>query len=171
MIRVGINDDAIAAALQRLARAVRDPRPALQDIGEYQTVATKDRFAKGEDPAGKKWAANTPATLALFASRRAGATSKRKGEKRGAGSAAGKKPLIGESKRLSSEIHYVANSAMVAIGSSLEYSAVQQFGAGKGSLGGGAPWGDIPARPYLGVSPRDRVAILDILREHLEGAL
>ena len=60
----------------------------------------------------------------------------------------------------------------MAVGSSLEYAAVQQFGARRGEFGRtrrGAPipWGDIPARPFLGVSRVDRVEILDILAGYL----
>lgn len=66
-----------------------------------------------------------------------------------------KKPLIGESGALSGQIFYRLVGNSLEIGSSMEYSAVQQFGAREGSLGGGAPWGDIPARPFLGVSADD----------------
>jgi phage gpG-like protein len=60
----------------------------------------------------------------------------------------------------------------VEVGSSLEYAAVQQFGARQGQLGRtrrGAPipWGDIPPRPFLGLSAADRQEILGILAEHL----
>jgi len=53
---------------------------------------------------------------------------------------------------------------------------VQQFGAKKGQFGKtrrGAPipWGNIPARPFLGVSVSDRSDILAILAEHLRKAI
>jgi phage gpG-like protein len=60
----------------------------------------------------------------------------------------------------------------VEVGSSLEYAAVQQLGARRGQFGRtrrGAPipWGDIPARPYLGISQADSSAILDIISQYL----
>ncbi|WP_409934431.1 phage virion morphogenesis protein [Tepidimonas sp.] len=39
------------------------------------------------------------------------------------------------------------------------------FGATK--RGGKIPWGDVPARPFMGISDDDRSAILDIIRKHL----
>ena len=56
------------------------------------------------------------------------------------------------------------------------YAAVQQFGARAGSLWSGkdrrgrnakAPWGDIPARPYLGLSAKDERNIMEIVRDYL----
>jgi len=62
------------------------------------------------------------------------------------------------------------------VGSVLEYAAVQQFGAKKGAFGRtrrGAPipWGDIPPRPFLGLSDADRRSILDLIAEHLDEGL
>jgi phage gpG-like protein len=42
-----------------------------------------------------------------------------------------------------------------------------QFGAAKGSLGSGAPWGNIPARAFLGVSDEDRAKIHETIEEWL----
>lgn len=62
------------------------------------------------------------------------------------------------------------------IGSGQEYAAVHQFGAKAGSLWQGrdkrgrrakSPWGDIPARPYLGLSKQDEQSILDIVQDYL----
>jgi phage gpG-like protein len=57
----------------------------------------------------------------------------------------------------------------------MEYAAVQQFGAVAGALGRNKrgspiPWGNIPARPFLGVSAQDKVEVLEILQEALLGA-
>src|SRR5699024_16781 len=81
-------------------------------------------------------------------------------------------PLIGESKRLSREIHYRARDALLEIGSSLEYAAAQHFGMAQGAAGHTArgapiPWGDIPARPFLGLSADDRRELLEIIEEHM----
>ncbi|MGB0955835.1 MAG: phage virion morphogenesis protein [Panacagrimonas sp.] len=52
-------------------------------------------------------------------------------------------------------------------------TTIQQFGARKGAFGTtrrGAPipWGDIPARPFLGISDEDRTEIELLLFEFLE---
>jgi phage virion morphogenesis protein len=150
-IKIEVDNRRIKAALKRLADAGKDLEPALRDIGEYMINATKERFARSEAPDGTSWEPNMPSTL-----------SRKKGDK----------PLIGESKRLSSEISYALAGDEVEIGSSLEYAAVQQFGADKGefgytSRGAPIPWGDIPARPFLGISDADEQEILAIIGDHI----
>jgi len=61
------------------------------------------------------------------------------------------------------------------IGTNRVYAPTHQFGAQKGefgtsSRGGPIPWGDIPARPYLGISPADESDILALARKHLADA-
>jgi phage gpG-like protein len=189
-LKIKIDDAEVMAAMRRLAASGSSMRPAMREIGEYMVDSTRRRFAAGQAPDGTRWKSNTEATMLSYLARRGGGTSRRPGEKgrnpyfrkdgrlnkRGGGLLSGKKPLIGESKRLSSEIHYRAGAGSVEVGSSMEYAAVQQFGAGRGDFGStkrGAPipWGDIPARPFLGLSETDKSAVLDILHEHIEAAL
>ena len=64
-------------------------------------------------------------------------------------------PLIGESRRMSNEIHYRATATTLEWGSSLVYFAMQQNGGLKSAY----PhlWGNIPARPSSAMStPRRR---------------
>jgi phage gpG-like protein len=175
MIQVEIDDRELRAALGELLRRVQDPTPALRDIGEYLVASTRRRFAAGRAPDGTPWAPNSPVTVMQYLARFDSSFRRRGGglTKAGAARAAAKRPLIGETRRLSSEIAYRLIPGGVAVGSSLEYAAVQQFGARRGEFGRtrrGAPipWGDIPARPFLGVSRVDRVAILDILAGYLD---
>lgn len=158
MIKIDLDDRSVLNALNGLLRAGADLQPALQDIGEYLVVATRDRFRDGVAPDGAPWAPNSPVTTA----------------RRGKG-AAGKRPLIGETRQLSTRIVSRVTAHTVEVGSPLEYAAVHQFGAGKGQFGrskrGPIPWGDIPARPFLGLSEEDRREVLDILQEHLERAM
>lgn len=60
--------------------------------------------------------------------------------------------------------------------SNLVCAAAHQFGmsqgyAGKTKRGAPIPWGDIPPRPFLGVSEEDGDRILDILRDYLHAYL
>ncbi len=177
MISVKINDRVILETLKRIQQAGGNLKPAMEDIGEYLTVSTKRRFASAQSPDGTPWAENTDATIAAFIRRKKGGTVRRKGEKTKSGTMTGtKKPLIGESKRLSTEIHYRADANSVAVGSSLEQAAVMQFGAKKGDFGrtkrgASIPFGDIPARPYLGLADDDKAAIVEILKEHLTAVM
>ena len=55
----------------------------------------------------------------------------------------------------------VSRGSDAIVGYNLIYATTHQFGAEKGafgttSRGGPIPWGDIPARPFLGISDDDR---------------
>jgi len=66
----------------------------------------------------------------------------------------------------------------VRIGSPMIYAGVRQYGAKRGEFGMGVfktrngvfpiPWGDIPARPFLGFSDTDQAAILETMRAYLK---
>lgn len=150
MITVDFNDREVLDALQLLHQRMNDLTPVLQDIGEYLITSTKARFVTGVGPDGDEWDGNSDVTLA---------------RKRGT------KPLIGETHRLSNEFSYFIGNNELVFGSSIEYAAVQQFGAEKGEFGRGVPWGDIPARPFIGISDDDKDKILDILNDYLSGAV
>lgn len=187
MIVIEVDDKAINGAMVRLSRQLENIRPAMRDVGELLVKSTKDRFVRSVAPDGTPWAPNTQATITDFLREKGmkrDETGQRIGWKKGYrkkdGSwskraeryASGKKPLLGASKRLSHEIHYRASLDGVEVGTALEYATTQQFGAKQGSLGRtrrGAPipWGDIPPRPFLGLSPQDRDNVLAILRKYL----
>jgi phage virion morphogenesis protein len=166
VIKVEFTDLAeIEAALRALAERGADLRVPLEAIGEALAETTKRRFVTSTAPDGARWMPNKNSTLAAFGSR-FGAKS------RGA-RIAGKKPLIGETKRLSGEINFRVAGNAVEIGATTKYAAVQQFGArrgefGKNRRGSPIPWGNIPARPFLGLSKADEEIVLETLREHLD---
>jgi len=150
-IKVEIDDHAIREALNRLMDHTGNIEPALVDISEYLTESTKQRFVDGKAPDGTAWEANTDYTL-----------SRKKGDK----------PLIGEAKALSTQFSGDISANTLLFGSPMVYAAVQQFGAKKHSFTGGkSPWGDIPARPFLGISNKDEDVILNIIKDHIAGDL
>ena len=161
MIRVNFNVAPVAEQLAKAKAGLDDLTPVFQDIGEALVKSTRERFPAGTAPDGTRWRQKQPATLAAYL---------RRGD--------GNRPytLIGPSGRLGKEIAALATARQVEIGSALEYSAVMQFGAAKGAFGTNKagrplPWGDIPARPFLGLSDQDERTILDIVDEHLSDAL
>lgn len=172
-INVELDDRDVRAALEALTHAGSDLRPALEQIGEYLIMSIRDRFQASVAPDGTPWAPNTQATYLQFLGRFKGSYTKRgKLSKAGGQRAAGKKPLIGETRLLSSQIVKRVTGDELHVGSTMEYARVQQMGATKGQFGRtkrGAPipWGDIPARPFIGLSDADRVELVAILREHL----
>ncbi|WIX31242.1 phage virion morphogenesis protein [Salinicola sp. JS01] len=145
MAGIEIDSRQVVAALNALMDRGQDLRKPLEELGEYFIVSTKRRFEEQQAPDGTPWPANSPVTLA------------RKSHS---------DPLIGETRRLHDEIHYVVDQGALEWGSSLVYAAMQQFG--------GTPeefpqlWGDVPAREFLGVSDVDNTVILETLRDWLE---
>ncbi len=154
MISIKIKDRSVQALLHRMAERTENMLPAMQDIGEALSEGTKQRFAESRDWEGKAWTANAPSTVTRYLSCSKG-NYKKNGtlSARGTKRAAAKKPLVGESKSLSTTINYHASRTEVSIGSPMEYAATQHFGARRGAFGssqkGPIPWGDIPARPFL----------------------
>lgn len=152
MPTIRLDDAELRRALRALARHLDDPAPALAEIGEVLLRSTRARFAAGRDPRGRPWAPLSPVTIA------------RKGHAR---------PLIGDSGALRLIRYRLAGRHSVEVGTGAVYGATHQFGARRGRFGRtrrGAPipWGDIPARPFLGLSDADRRDVLAILREFLE---
>lgn len=174
MIRIEIDDRELQQALERLRRRAADLSPVMRDIGELLVERAKQRFATSTAPDGSRWPPNAPATILSYISRYGGTRRKGGGlTKRGASRAAGKKPLIGETRQLMGTLYYQADSDSVTVGSPMLYAAIHQFG---GQAGRGRRV-TIPARPYLPVTAdgrwlgeADRQAVLDILREALQDA-
>lgn len=159
---IEVSDQQIATFFTQLRDRLGDMTPVMQDIGELMVDSTKLRFIAGEDPDGKEWAAKSEATIAAYKAR---------------GDTPDFRPLFGPSRRLSSEISYRVGPGGQSVewGSSLIYAAVHQVGAAKGAFGEttrGAkiPWGNIPARPFLGLSSDDEDKLKALLQEWLESA-
>lgn len=155
-ITIEVDDRDVLDALGELIARVENPRPMLMEIGEELTSSTKLRFQSGTGPDGEKWAANSSVTLEIYSGMFADAPT-------------GKKPLVGETGRLGGEIAWqLIDDNAVEIGSNLPYAAMQQFGGMKAQW----PhlWGDIPARPYLGLSNDDKATILQIVADYLTPA-
>lgn len=157
------DDLEVSARLADLVARMSNPEPFLEAVGKHFVSAAGDNFSGEHDPDGNPWAALSLTTIGLR-------------DKRGQlPLAILKSNTSGKSgSTLSGSINYeLAGSDSVRIGSPTPYAAVHQFGAEKGSLGeyswttkkgktveGSSPWGDIPARPFLGVGQDDGPAII-----------
>jgi phage virion morphogenesis protein len=148
MIDIQYNDDDGLAALRKLQKAAGNLSPALKEIGEDLQESTKQRFVSLSGPDGQAWPENSPVTLE---------------RKRGL------RPLTDEGTLMDTINYQLLDNSTLAIGSPLEYAAMQQFGGSKSEF----PhlWGDIPERPFLGISDDDRSNILDIVQSHLEASI
>jgi len=162
--RIRIDADGIESVEQRLgalARAGRDLQPLFARIGEYLVASTKQRFRDEKSPDGAPWAPLSRATKAR----------KKKNRDR----------ILTLHGDLGSQIAWRASSAELLVGSDRIYAGTHQFGAKKGQYGTASgiqsrrsfsiPWGDIPARPFLGLSDRDRNAVADMVTDHLARTL
>ncbi len=67
---IKIDDREVKRALDHLLSRLADPTPAFRSIGEALLTTTKQRFRDEEDPEGKRWAENSPITLARYLARR-----------------------------------------------------------------------------------------------------
>lgn len=158
-VRLEVENDQITPALAQVAAALGNPLSLFQDLGEYLVKSTTDRFPTGRAPDGSVWAPKSPVTLAAYGARKSNRVDRR--------------PLFGPSGALSSTINYEAFPDRLEWGSPMIYAAVQQLGAAKGafgqtSRGAPIPWGNIPARPFAGISAEDEVQMIDIVGEWFE---
>lgn len=181
MITIEIDSAGVTDAFNRLIAFGESPQPALRAIGERVEEFTKTRFEQSADPYGVPWAPNADTTLRKLL-HGSGKNFTKKGalSARGNKVLAGKKPLIGESKSLSTQFHSTVIGDSVVVSSSLIYAAIQQFGAHQGEFGKDSrnhpiPWGDIPARPFFpnaqqGLPDGLSNEIADILRLAIQNA-
>lgn len=155
-VKVKVNGMAeIQQAMHNLTLTLSPNRmqKAYQRIGEHLTATTKQRFDDSVDPDGNKWASNAQSTIT--------ATLRKKRE-------SNKKPLI-DSTQLRDSIRYQVFNEGVVVGTNRDFgingkqvsSAVHQFGSKNGN---------IPARPFLGISHQDKRHILTDVMTHLTSA-
>ncbi|BEU96606.1 phage virion morphogenesis protein [Acidovorax sp. DW039] len=165
--------------LHGLVERAADLRALRREIGEDLAESTKQRFASATAPDGTAWAPNSAVTLARYSARFA---RKKDGDltKRSAAKLASKKPGTGETRALSTTINYqLQGEDAVSIGSPMVNAGTFQYGAKSGEYGFGLyrtrqgsfplPWGDIPARPFLGASADDTANIVRQVRSYLMG--
>lgn len=167
MLTIEVNDRLVLNALQQVAGRLGDTTPALKAIGETLAESTRERFDSSAGPDGQPWAPNTQTTILRYLGiYKSSYTKSGRLSAKGAERVMAKKPLIGETRSLSSTISWQVIGESVEIGSPMVYAAVQQFGA-KAKEFGRAPWGDIPPRPFLGVSEADQRDILAMIYDFL----
>lgn len=141
---INVNSEAVEQAINDLLNKGENLTAPMKSIGEEMINRTQQRFRDKQAPDGTPWAANSPATQ----------------ERKGHG-----RVLEGASGELAKQFSYSASSDGVEWGSLMIYAAMQQYGGSKAAF----PhlWGDIPARPFLGLSDDDEDEVLGILADHL----
>lgn len=158
MITIEINDEAARRVLDRMAAASRDASEPMAGFAEYWLMATKERMQRGVSPDGAEFAPRSQTTLDAYAARTP------------------PQVPVGGPLRLTdtmrTQIYRQSGPDFAEIGSNAIQAAVMQFGAAKGAFGSGGgqsvPWGDIPARPFLGFADDDRAALVEEIEEWLQ---
>jgi phage virion morphogenesis protein len=151
-VELEFDNSQVLAAIRGALAELADPRPMLLDIGEGLVNSTRDRFSAQRGPDGQAWQTLSPRYLETK-SPNPGKILQRRGD-------------------LVRQIFPQVQGTTLLVGTDRVYGAVHQFGALKGKFGKtkrGAPipWGDIPARPFLGVSDDDANEIIATARDHL----
>lgn len=152
---IEVRDAEVLGAFARLIALGENPRATLAIIGDNMAQETRLRFRDGHGPTGAAWAALSPVTIA---------------RRRGGG--VGAKPLQ-NTGQMRDSITFAVGANYVEVGTNVIQARVQQMGAAKGafgrtSRGAPIPWGNIPARPFLGFSAVDRSMALEVFREAID---
>ena len=117
-------------------------------FGEQLLNSTRQRFSDQVSPEGEAWSPLSQVTKAR----------KKKN----------KDKILTEEGRLRRLLSVRAGKDYVEVGATRIYAGTHQFGARRGAP---IPWGDIPARPFLGVSDADKKTILEIIQKHLKKSI
>lgn len=163
MISLEVKGNDTALAFAELDRRLTDLSPMMAQIAEFLLDTTLARFQEGVSPDGSPWAPKSLSTIAAYQARK---------------QAISYRPLIGPTKSLSSATNFATASGQdwALISSRAIQSAVMQFGAKKGAFGANKagrpiPWGDIPARPFLGASAKEQADLVTIFGQMIGAPL
>lgn len=148
MIEIEWDDRRITQALRDLQNAVGDLTPAFIEIREHLIESTKQRFVSKTAPDGTPWKNNSDVTI----------------DRKGRNDPLNNLGTLGE--QIAGEI---IDGHTLEVYSDRDYAAMQQFGGTKDEFP--QLWGDIPARPFLGISFEDDAAIMKIIRGHIEDSM
>lgn len=154
---VEIDEEEARERLTEMVERMARPFGFYKNVGEYLTeVAIPRNFKTETAPDGTPWATLSPATLARYEAK--GTRSVR---------------ILHASGHLQANIAARPSETEVLVGTAVIYAGTMQFGAAQGAFGrtsrnGPIPWGDIPARPFLGISAEDEEEIIAIAADWLE---
>lgn len=148
-VRVELDDTRILRALNGLLRLGTDLSPAMKVIAGHLEDSAKESFERESSPDGAPWKPLSPVTL-----------EQRKKLDLGAG------PILQRSGDLKGSIVSDWGADFAETGTVKKYAVTQHLGAKQGEFGrttrgGPIPWGDIPARPFLGIWPQHERMIID----------
>jgi phage virion morphogenesis protein len=151
MISVEVDDAEARRILNELKTRMGDIRPVLEAVGQIIQSGTQQRFIDQKAPDGTPWAPLSQVTIDRRRMRGIGGVE-----------------ILRDTGRLMNSISYAVEGDSVRVFTNVVYAPTHQKGAKKGAYGPRTPWGDIPARPFLGVNNRDMDAVLEVLQGYLQ---
>lgn len=169
----------------RVSRQLRDTRALRRSLGELLVDSTRARFVASRGPDGAAWEPLAPSTVAAWIEGFGKSLRNRRGELNAAGrrKLGARKPLVGASRRLATEIVYRLDGESLLVGSALAYAPFHQFGTDPYTIrprnakmlfwpGARHParkvnHPGVPARPFVGLSERDARDMVVTTAEHL----
>ena len=144
-MKLSIKPDGVSQLTQKLksqAERLRNLQPLWQLVGMYvQRQTIKERFDQEQAPDGTKWKPLSPVRVKQRLKRHKSGSMK----------------ILQDVGELRRSIQYEAGPNYVRIGSNLKYARTHQFGRG-----------NIPARPFLGVTPNERQHINNMFKAYLK---
>jgi len=158
MINLSLDTTDIERALSNLQRNTNNLRQPLDEIGQTLADNIALNFRDEQSPDGQAWQGLSDTTIA----------------RRRHGNGSGSDKILNDTGALKNSITHNVNGNSVEVGTNLEYATTQQFGASKGEFGNSAPWGDIPARPFMPTDtlPSDwESEIMDIISAHIQNGM
>jgi phage virion morphogenesis protein len=150
MITINIADG-ITPAIQRVLSGFSDASEAMSSIGEYLIESTRKNFVEQRAPDGTPWAPRAQSTLDKYRAKHTSFPAR----------------ILHYDGILSSNIAYSYGPHFAEVSTARDYGAMMHFGGTKAQF----PhlWGNIPARPYFGLSQEGENVLLDIVAEWIEG--
>lgn len=151
MFELELKDEDLRAALARLSDGLDDASDVMNELGFFLARSARDRIWKGLGaPDGTPWAPKSP-------------FSKSKD----------RRPLY-DTGEMSRDINHQYGTDWTEVIASGIQVRVMQFGASKGAFGQTKtgqpiPFGEIPARPFIGLSASDKAGIVEALQEWVDG--
>ncbi len=166
-VRIDIDFGGAPAALAELAERNADMSPLMREIAGFLLDRVEENFEQEGRP---KWRPLKPSTI-----------EQRKAEGKWPG-----KILQRNAGGLAQSFSSEHDATSATVGSNKVYARTHQLGAKKGEFGSyslllkpgkqkdtfkrspvvSLPWGDIPARPMLGLTDDDREELLEIVRDY-----
>jgi len=156
MIEVEVNIAGLEALLGRAIALGADMTPITRALAGVLADIPERAFANQADPVtGQAWAPLKPSTV----KRRGSAT-----------------PILQVSGHLAGSMQSESGPDFARVTTATVYAPTHQNGAKKGAFGSTKrgrpiPWGDIPARRFLGVGPEDEEELLQTASQTLQRVL